>query len=129
MVFTELEVDTMPTKLQPGRRYDAALKSRVLNACAQPGASIAAVASVHGLDADVVHKWRYQLRRRLLASDVNGSAGARSGEFIALSLPSSRADTETNIRIEVRRGKGVVVVSWPIAAVGQCASWLEKYLR
>lgn len=122
----------MSAKTQPRRRYDAELKSTVLSECAKPGASVAAVASAYGLDADTVHKWRYQARKRLSsASRVNRSAGAHGGKFVELSVSSAPASAaiEMNIRIEVRRDEAVVVVSWPIAAASQCAALLARCLR
>lgn len=41
----------------PRRRHSAELKSKVLAACSEPGASIAAVALSHGLNANLVRKW------------------------------------------------------------------------
>lgn len=40
------------------RRHSAELKALVLDECAQPGASVAAIAMAHGINANVVHKWR-----------------------------------------------------------------------
>jgi transposase-like protein len=40
------------------RRHPAELKDKVLAACEEPGASVAAVAQAHGLNANLVHKWR-----------------------------------------------------------------------
>jgi transposase len=40
------------------RRHDAGLKREVLAQCAAPGASVAQVAMAHGLNANLVHKWR-----------------------------------------------------------------------
>lgn len=39
------------------RTHAPEFKARVLAACYQPGASIAAVALAHGINANVVHKW------------------------------------------------------------------------
>jgi len=39
------------------RTHSPEFKARVLAACPQPGASIAAVALAHGINANVVHKW------------------------------------------------------------------------
>ena len=39
------------------RTHSPEFKSQVLAACRQPGASIAAVALAHGINANVVHKW------------------------------------------------------------------------
>ena len=40
------------------RRHSAELKQQILAECAQPGASVASVALSHGINANVVHKWR-----------------------------------------------------------------------
>lgn len=39
------------------RTHSPEFKAGVLAACRQPGASIAAVALAHGINANVVHKW------------------------------------------------------------------------
>jgi hypothetical protein len=41
----------------PHRRHSAEVKVKVLAACNEPGASIAAVALSHGLKANLVRKW------------------------------------------------------------------------
>lgn len=43
----------------PRRRHDAQIKAKVLAACDEPGASISAVALAHGLNANLVRKWRH----------------------------------------------------------------------
>ena len=42
------------------RRHDEELKRQVLAQCREPGASVAKVAMAHGLNANLVHKWRRQ---------------------------------------------------------------------
>lgn len=42
----------------PRRRHSQELKAKVLAACAEPGASISGVALAHGLNANLVRKWR-----------------------------------------------------------------------
>ncbi|WP_375136356.1 IS66-like element accessory protein TnpA [Azohydromonas australica] len=44
------------------RRYSAAMKAQVMAECDAPGASVAKVAMAHGINANVVHRWR-QLAR------------------------------------------------------------------
>ncbi|WP_431258504.1 transposase [Roseateles chitinivorans] len=39
-------------------RHNAGLKRRVIAACAAPDASAAQVAMSHGLNANLLHKWR-----------------------------------------------------------------------
>ncbi|MDR6539483.1 transposase [Variovorax soli] len=40
------------------RRHSAAFKAQVLEACAEPGASVATVALSFGLNDNLVHQWR-----------------------------------------------------------------------
>ncbi len=120
----------------PRRRHADQLKAWVLKECAEPGASVAAVAQAHGLNANLVRKWR---RRHEAPMDSAvrpvRSAVAAGTEFIALALPESEvAVTATNgqpitlpaadIRIEWRRGAAAIAVSWPVSAAPECARWL-----
>ena len=40
------------------RRYSAEFKTQILGECSQPAASVAGVALSHGINANIVHKWR-----------------------------------------------------------------------
>lgn len=46
------------------RHYGAALKAHILAECEQPGMSVARVAMAHGINVNVVHKWRRQALAR-----------------------------------------------------------------
>ena len=48
----------MQIKKAPRWRHDAEFESRVLAACDEPAASVAAIARARELDANLVHKWR-----------------------------------------------------------------------
>ena len=48
----------MRSKNSTRRRHGPDFKAKVLAACNEPGASIAAVALAHGLNANLVRKWR-----------------------------------------------------------------------
>jgi transposase len=113
----------------PRRRHSAELKQQVLAACDTPGASVAQVALAHGLNANLVHKWRRTSGR---VPDVASPAGQRDA-FIALTMaPSVTPATTTpaaDIRIDLRRGATAVHVAWPLAAAGDCAAWLRELLR
>ena len=120
----------MQIKSAPRRRHAAELKARVLAACDEPGASVAAIALAHGLNANLVHKWRRGAPPPVRPPASSG-AGHGAGEFIALALPSREAVPAAlaDIRIELRRGATSVAVSWPLAGADQCAAWLRGWLR
>ena len=65
------------------RRHPAELKDKVLAACEEPGASVAAVAQAHGLNANLVHKWRRCQDDRRLSS----TAGVTPAKVAELSMP------------------------------------------
>ena len=66
------------------RRHPAELKDKVLAACEEPGASVAAVAQAHGLNANLVHKWR---RCRDAKRRLSSTARVAPAKLADLSLP------------------------------------------
>ena len=122
----------MQTKRQARRRHGDELKAKVLAACDEPGASVAAVAQAHALNANLVHKWR-RLRAGRLVRPHPVSGNAEVAQFVALPLrgaPTPSASTQdAQIQVQPKRGATTVVVSWPSAAAGDCAAWLRGLLR
>ena len=111
-------------KRQTRRRHSSELKALVLAECVRPGASVARVAMAHGINANVVHKWRRQ--------SGGGSAKPKHREvttFIPLSLPPAQPAPVADMRIELRRGATAVNVTWPMAGAAECASWMRELLR
>ena len=111
----------------PRRRHGDELKQQVLAECNTPGASVAQVALAHGLNANLVHKWRRTTQR---AAVVAAPIGQRDA-FIALPMapPSATPSPAPDIRIELRRGAMAVNVAWPQSAAADCAAWLRELLR
>ena len=119
-------MDTMEdSKRAPRRRHGADLKARVLCECAEAGASVARVALAHGLNANLVHKWRRQADR----GGVVVAPVRESGAFIALALAPAPAPVAGDIRIELRRGPIAVNVTWPVASATHCAAWMREVLK
>ena len=118
-----MEVARHPTR----RKHDAELKRQVLAECSEPGASVARVALSHGLNANLVHKWR-----RHAAGAVRPATPQRGEVFVPVAMrPSAAAAVAAaaDIRIELRRGTLAVNVSWPLGASAECAGWLREILR
>lgn len=103
------------------RRYDAGLKQQILAECAQPDASVASIALSHGINANVVHKWRRQAGGALPA--------LQAPAFVPVPLPPAACAPAPDIRIELRRGATSVSVTWPLAAAEQCAVWMRELLK
>ena len=53
-----MEASNSPPVVATKRRHSAAFKRKILELIEQPGASVAAVALEHGVNANLVFKWR-----------------------------------------------------------------------
>jgi transposase len=103
------------------------MKKQILAECERPGASIAAVAMAHGINANLVHKWRARAMQRQGSVVVPQPTTS----FLSVPLPAAgmSATATTEVRIELRRGPVTATVSWPMSAVTECAAWLREVLR
>jgi transposase len=120
------------------RRHSADFKAQVLAACAEPGASVAAVALSFGLNDNLEHQWRRGRGVIPLRSSASTATAKEAPEFVALSLPEpspvpppspAAAGLYEEIRLELKRGALVVCVTWPVSAAADCATWLRELLR
>ena len=120
-------------KRAPRRQHGAEFRAQVLHARRQPGASVAAIAREHGLNANVVHRWRVNDSRGVAPSTVPSPTPGASGSLAVGLLPEPDATAEPtplpDIRIELQRGATTAVVRWPVQAAASCAAWLHEWLR
>jgi len=114
----------------PKRRfYSLELKLQVVQTCAQPGASIAAVALQHGINTNIVHRWIREHRQGTLVTQPQA--------FVPLTLsaepepvgPQPVGMATPEIRMELRRGASSAAVVWPSELAGDCGAWLREWLR
>lgn len=107
------------------RRHDPQFKRQVLAQCAEPGASVAQIALSHGLNANLVHKWR-----RLAGSALRPPV---TTEFIPIALTPTPAPSAVlpvqPIELDLQRGALCVRVRWPAGESAACAAWLRELLR
>ena len=109
------------------RRYTRAFKLQVLAEARQPGESVAGVAVRHGLNPNMVHKWRRSLEQ------------ADQSEFLRLPAPTTRTQTASTalrsagkhdtIRMEVPTPQGQLVVHWPVRQLPDSIAWLRALTR
>jgi transposase len=135
---------------KPGsrRRHSAEHKAKVLAACDEPGASISGVALAHGLNANLVRKWRAGRGVKLAGLMVAPAAASKgaseplgaNAEFVAIEMPAppkavarvaanpahAAPAAEPLIQIELRRGPLHLNVRWPICAADDCTAWLRE---
>ena len=123
----------MHSKEAPRRRHSLKFKEQVLAACAEPGASVAAVARSFELNDNLVHQWRRG--RGVGTAKLATPLAQKAPEFVELSLPApstpkaAAAVPSESIHIELKRGSLGVNVLWPLSAAGDCAAWMRELLR
>ena len=94
--------------------------------CGVAGASVAKVAMAHGINANVVHRWRQ------LAREGGHATAAMPREFVpvAIAAPTSLPNQSCrNIEVELRRGAVTMKVIWPSSATADFAAWARELLR
>jgi transposase-like protein len=120
------------------RTYSAETKIELLAACNAPGASIAAVASANGMNANVLHRWLKESSKSSQAIGRGAGTGATAVDmaghsvpsFIALPLLTKPAEpVECEIKVEVRKGGLVMTVTWPMSAASEFACWSASVLK
>ena len=107
------------------RRYSAELKAQILAECAAPDASVAKVAISHGINANIVHGWRKQVRDREAAPPMVHR------EFVPVTIgPTVQTGADQRgIEVELRRGAVVIKLLWPMSAAPELAAWTRELLR
>ena len=110
------------------RRHDDEFKRQVLSECGEPGASVARVALLHGINANLVHTWRREARDKAAVA-APPPPPPEPAAFIAVAMSAGPAPVAGDIRLELRRGATTVGVTWPLRAASECAAWLREVLR
>lgn len=96
--------------------YPKPFKSQVVQECLQPGASVASVALIHGINANVVRKW-LPLYRDQPATTLPA--------FIALNTEPQSRPTAAVI-IELPLGQQTLTVKWPASDPEGCARFIRS---
>lgn len=110
--------------MQPTRRsYSKSFKAKVIQECAQPGASIASIALSHDLNANLVHKWiRLQTQ----------NSKALQPLFVPLHMSLAGANAQaasSSICVEIQHPRGTIKVNWPAESAAACTTFLRDLLR
>jgi transposase len=109
--------DILPVKpANKRRRHSKAFKARILAACEQPGASVAGVALVNGLNANLVHKWRR------LAKETSSNTLAPADFIPVPMIPSGNGPSDcAHVVLEV----DAIKIKWPLAHIDRAIAWLR----
>lgn len=102
-----MQESNLPPVITTKRRHSAAFKRKILELTEQPGASVAAVALEHGVNANLVFKWRKAKLDRQRSPRVAHqslllpvSVGPQES-FLAAPVPSLTSRKEGVIEVEI----------------------------
>lgn len=152
IVCTQMNVDTMLKDSQTPRyaqrrthrTYTPQFKAALVALCQKPGASIAAVALQHGMNANLLHRWRKEWAQglhRLEGGVATAVTTPQTPAFVPIELSTAASITTSeqssvaastqagDIRIECQRAGMSVTVHWPLTGAADCAQMLRELLR
>jgi transposase len=114
------------------RRYGGQFKAMVLAQCEEPGMSVAQVAMSHGINDNVVHRWRQLARQQRSARQAvpRAQPSAEPVSFVPLALPAPDGpQAKTEVRLDIKRGAVTVGVAWPEKALDELAGFVRELLK
>lgn len=134
-MLKESDTTTYSTR-RTHRTYTREFKAEMVAACQQPGVSIAALASSHAMNANVLHRWLKEHERsgchQLIRAGSSGAALATSPApaFIPLKLPAVMHEPRLpEVKVELRKGALSMTVTWPVCAAAELAQWATAILK
>lgn len=129
-------MDTKVAKLaarRTRRTHALEFKAQVIEACLQPGVSVAGVALANGLNANYLRRWvkehREQTGGRPVKDVVALSRQAKPMALVPVTIETSVARESGEIRIDLRRGATVVQMAWPATHAALLGGVLKDLLR
>lgn len=94
------------------RRHSPELKTKILKECQEPATSIASVALRHGINANLIHKWR---------REAEGKRKPTEQKFVPVPLPGpDRATDDVVFELPGIR------VRWPLVQIDRAIPWLRS---
>ena len=117
------------------RRYTEEFKKQAIEACLQPGISMASVALANGLNANLLRRWVIE-RQEAVAGSVT-LPDQHPLEITEPSIPGLVPITVAmpeippsgEIKIEIHRNQMLISITWPVSQSTSCADWLRDLLR
>lgn len=122
------------------RQYSAEFKAQAVAACQRPGVSIAAIALMHQVNANLLRRWVSEAEGGSSTQITTRAARAPASlapipltasvvpAFVPIQIDEERSRS-SEIRVEVQRGSQSVLVCWPTSAAAECVVWLREWLK
>ena len=129
-------MDTKVAKAAPRRTrrtHAAEFKAQVIEACQQPGVSVAGVALANGLNANYLRRWVKEHREQTAGRAAKGalvvSRPVKPTALVPVTIETPVARETAEIRIDLRRGTTAVQMAWPASHAALLGGVLKDLLR
>ena len=139
------EIETARYSSRPTHRtYTPQFKAELVAQCQLPGASIAALATGHAMNANVLHRWlkEYALQGRHRPDNpactdkttnarvaISPTPGNPCG-FIPVKLGAVVHEPKPpELKVELRKGALSMSITWPISATADLVQWSTAVLK
>ncbi|MGJ7489921.1 transposase [Variovorax sp. ZT4R33] len=118
---------------KPGRtrrRHSDDFKNQLVDACRQPGVSLASVALIHGINPSLLRRWVVQSHGATSSLPaLSAPAPSAHAQFVPMRLHCSEAPADGVVAIEIKRSGLAINLSWPAADAQGCTAMLRELLR
>lgn len=104
----EIKTDKRGRRTGPRRRYSIAEKLQILEETRRPGASVADVARVHGINHNVVFGWRRLAQRGLLRTE-----SIESASLLPVRVESPTVLPTAKLPASIKEAPGSIEVEFP----------------
>lgn len=85
------------------------------------------------MNANVLHRWLKEHQRggrhQLVQASMPATAAVPSPRPAFIALASPTASREQEVKIELRKGALSMVITWPLGAAADLASWTAAILK
>lgn len=113
------------------RRYSREFKAKIVETCKQPGTSVAAIARMHDINDNIVHRWLRESAQnstdsRLLAASFANLPVMPTPAFVPIQPDVS---FQNCIHLELVKHDLTLRIDWPAAQAHSCLQMLLALLR
>ncbi len=114
------------------RRYSREFKAEIVAACKQPGTSVAAIARMHDINDNIVHRWLREAEQAgtdlwpICPAPARLESIPAATPFVPVRVSTPSQDS---IHLELVRNDLTLRIDWPASQAQSCMQTLLTLLR
>lgn len=129
-----MDAITLPSPGRRRRRYSAEFKAQIVETCNRPGTSVAAIARLHNINDNIVHRWIREAEQAAALPSASVPARIEPEELSACAAApfvpvQVSAGQPERIHLELIKNGLSVRLDWPASQSASCTQTLLLLLR